>query len=260
MAHKPKEVNMISWGKGLESAGVENTSMVNALKRDKFYGWKKLEELNLPRYELKTAALTDFLKDTTGMLPTDKNKDWFVLLEPRKGGMRHRKRNLKSDEIENFVSEAINKNNLEVENYDIAISETLPEEYGGNIIVNKEGGILAEITKSDPVKSESAQGIIAEGIHDEEKHGKLFTVKRDQFTDSFKYSWEDGEETDGVALREAVNKTIMAIPHVGRGREMKFTPGYYEFHLIKKEGQKDLEPKFVDCREDESLASLPSNI
>ncbi|MBI2038195.1 MAG: hypothetical protein HYT15_04735 [Candidatus Magasanikbacteria bacterium] len=253
MAHKPKEVNMISWGKGLESAGVENTSMVNALKRDKFYGWKKLEELNLPRYELKTAALTDFLKDAPGMLPTDKNKDWFVLLEPRKGGMRHRKRNLKSDGIMDFINKTINENNLEINNYDVAISESLPQEYGGNIIIDKEGKILVEVSKG-------GQGVVSEGSHDEEKHGKLFTVRRDQFTDSFKYSWKDGEETDGVALREAVNKTIMSIPHEGEGREMKFTPGYYEFHLVKKDDKQDLEPIFVDCREDESLASLPSNI
>jgi hypothetical protein len=48
----------------------------------------------------------------------------------------------------------------------------------------------------------------------------------------------------------------MSIPHEGEGREMKFTPGYYEFHLVREDNSKDLEPKFVDCRQDEVLSSF----
>ncbi len=254
MSDKPKvEASMAAWGKGLENLGVSNTDMVDALRASKFDGWKKLKELNLPRYEMVATSLEDFLENSEKFLPKDDNRVWFVLLEPKNGGMRHRKRMLKSEEIMNFVNTTISENNLEINSYDIAISESSPQEYGGNIIIDKEGKILVEISKG-------GQGIVSEGTHDTAEHGQLFTVRRDQFTDSFKYSWEDGEETDGVALREAVNKTIMSIPHEGAGREMKFTPGYYEFHLIKKEGEKDLEPKFVDCRQDESLASLPSSI
>lgn len=246
------ETSMVAWGRGLEKAGVADVGMVEALKADRFKGWKRVEQLGLPRYELKTSSLDSFLENFAEIIPKDEKRDWFVLLEPRKGGMRYRKTLLKSSEIVDFVETTVSDNNLDASNYDIAISESLPQEYGGNIIIDKNGKILAEISKG-------GQGVVAEGTHDQEKHGNLFTVRRDQFLGSFKYSWEDGEETNGVALRAAVNKTIMSIPHEGEDREIKFTPGYYEFHLVRKDGEEGLQPVFVDCRQDEVLTKLPSD-
>jgi hypothetical protein len=253
------EGGLSAWGKGMEELGVEDMAMVDALKAPKTVGQKFLESFHLPRYERATLPLKDFLEDPEKFISKDANRKWFVLLELKKGGQKFRDTSLKSSEIMDFVNKTISEKSLEKEDYNITISETLPQEYGGNIIVDKDGKLLVEISKGDVTKGESAQGIISEGTHDPEKHGKLLTVRRDEFLNSLKYSWEDGEETNGIPLRETVYKTIMSIPHEGEGRELKFVPGYYEFHLVRKEEGKDLEPMFVDCRQDEILTSLPKD-
>lgn len=248
------EGGLSAWGRGMEELGVPDIKMIDALKAPKTVGQKLLDKLHLPRYELIVMPLEDFLDNTEKFISKDENRKWFVLLELKKGGQKYRETSLKSSEIITFVEKTINEKGLEKKDYNITISETLPQEYGGNIIIDKEGSLLVEISRG-------GQGVVSEGTHDEEniKHGKLFTVRRDNFLGSLKYSWEDGEETNGVPLWEVVYKTIMSIPHIGIGRDIKFSPGYYEFHLVRKNGVKDLAPMFVDCREDELLASLPKN-
>ena len=258
MSEQKKAVNMFAWGKGMEAAGVENSRLVDALKRPRFEGWERLENLNLPRYKRIIKPLAEFLEMPHDFLSQQQEESsWFVLLEPRNGGKRLRKMGLKTDEVLEFINSTVREDNLDVNNYDLVISENFDQEYGGNIIINKDGGFSLEMSRG-------GQGVVAEGSHDDAKYGNLLTVQKDPFLGSFVYSWNDrdsgGKEIKGVPPKDVVNRTIMHIPHSGRARDRKFLPGYYEFHLVKKPGSRTLEPVFVDCRDEESLLTLPDTL
>ncbi|MFA6424114.1 MAG: hypothetical protein WCV83_02240 [Candidatus Magasanikbacteria bacterium] len=257
-AGKKLETNMYAWGKALGSVDTPDKNRVdnvrelsNALGASRFSGWDRIQKLGLPNDVPRICSLEHLLNSPEEILPEVGDSDWFVLLEPKKkDGMRYRKTPLKREEILEFVKSTINQHELNVGDYDVSIVEMRPQKYGGNIIVDPKGRILAEI-------SSGGQGVVADGTHDVKKHGEMFVARRDELSGLFKYSWEDGEATDGVPLRELVYKTIMNIPHEGEGRDLKFLPGYYEFKLVDKRREDGLEPVFIDCRNGSSLLNLP---
>ncbi|MDD4332589.1 MAG: hypothetical protein PHT51_00565 [Patescibacteria group bacterium] len=234
---KPKTPgNINDWAKALEKV---NPKLSAALNEDRSIGIKNLKKLNLPRYKDNHLALTDFLQDpqkgiknlktTTfafNLIPLEKNM-------PRNGGYD---KNI--DQIISFVNQRIAKE--EQINYDIIISQYFENIYGGNIIVGEDGKALtAEFKKGG--QSDIARGkIIPE-----------FSVTRDPYTDSFRYSFTDEK------LRELIYKSILTVPHEGEGRDMKFIPGYYEFVIIQKDEKSPMEVLFIDCKLNPAFCSLP---
>ncbi len=243
---------MLAWGKNLgKGAADRDRKMVEAMSASRFSGWDEVERLGLPHYKRITLPLADFLKNPETSLPEKSDQRWFALLEPRENtGLRYRQTLLTREEILDFVNSMMTEHHLNPEAYDLAIVETRPQEYGGNIIVDKKNNILIEISKG-------GQGVVADGTHDDKIHGPLFRVHRDPLTDLMKYSWEDGEITNDVPLRQYAYDTLMSIPHEGEGRDRKFLEGYYEFHLTKQKEEGRLEPVFVDARTGSTLATLP---
>ncbi len=248
------ETNMFAWGGKLKETGKDgDEKMIEAMSASRFAGWDKVEELGLPGYERTILPLSDFLENPDASLPPEDEQKWFALLEPKEStGQRYRKTLLTRDEILKFVRETVDEHHLNPQEYDLAIVETQPQEYGGNIITSKNGDILIEISKG-------GQGVVADGTHDENIHGPLFRVTRDPLLGSMKYSWEDGEATNEIPLRKYAHDTLMNIPHEGEGRERTFLEGYYEFHLVKKGENETLKPVFVDARTESTLATLPTS-
>lgn len=248
------DMSMRGWGKALEQhAGSQPNldSLSAALTAPRSVGWERLDALNLPRYTVRTFPLSEFVKHIDTALPGDGTQLWFVLMERHDGGPgRYRKPGLTRSEVKQFVADTIATYHIDTAEFDASVTENYPQIYGGNIVINKDGYILAEFHKGN-------QGVIADGSFDTEKHGQLYKVTRDPILGTFKYSWEDSRDTDDVLLREKIYQTLMHIPHEGEGRDTVFTPGYYEFALVRKDADKDLEPIFLDCRNDDSLNTTP---
>lgn len=252
-----KKMSMRDWGlRTAEEVRKKSDPKLADLAEDftaaRTVGWKLMEEMDLPHSRDKhKMPLTEFLPQLEHILSLDAKHLWFVLLEDHKGEHRYRKPELSSAEAREFVKTTIAEHELNPEEYDILFSDNHKQIYGGNIMIGHDGAVYIEFIHGN-------QGIIADGSYSPAKHGEFFKVTRDPGYNSFKYSWEDGEATDNVPLRQLIYRTLMCIPHEGEGREMKFTAGYYEFSLVEKDPTKGLEPLFLDCRTDASFTAPPS--
>lgn len=247
--------DMQAYGRAVRASAntYSDTEIATALEAPKKVGMWLLEKFNLPRYERVTLSLDDFLKDQEEKLPKDKEADHFVLLERKKGGEKYRKKPLKGSEIINFIDEVVAKNDINVRDWDITIAETLPQEYGGNIIVNKDGKLLLEMGKGA-----DAQGKVSDGTHDRDGkgNGDFFIVRRDVRSGHLEFLSENKEEVHGeTSLREIIQQTINCLPHSGEGEKAKYAPGYFEFHIVRTRTG-NLEPRFVDFRQDEALLNI----
>lgn len=252
--NNPSAQSMRDWGTKLDVSGLKDPAikdLITDFTARRKEGWKLLEELDLPRDTVREFTLPNFLAHIETIAPANVTHNWFVLMEKRgQGAGRYRKGGLKSGDIRGFVEEAINKNNLNPEEFDVWIADNYPQIYGGNIIINPEGDLLAEFIHGN-------QGVMAEGRYNPKEHGPRYTVTRAPYTNSFRYSWDDADTPDGAPLRELLYRTIMSIPHEGENRDMKFRPGYYEFMLTDKTGTGQLQPSFIDCRQSAPMTALP---
>jgi len=140
--------------------------------------------------------------------------------------------------------------------YHIIVSEFFKNEYGGNILINAQGGIYMEVAQGNHAP-------LVSGAKTPE-----VIVERDKFTGVFHYSalkYGIGssslqrEELEDKHLKEALWNTLRVIPHDQPDEEAglvdkvtrttMFTPGYYEFALVRKTSDRPLEPVFIDYRE-----------
>jgi hypothetical protein len=247
MGEKDTGRNLLAWGKALDEVGGSRRDL-GYLKESRLTSWDRIEELGLPSHTRTVLPLEVFLRNPASLGKGEKEGELFVLLEPRhEDGKRYRKLGLKKSEVVGYLNQVISDNNLKVEDYDLAISETLLQAYGGNIVVSSDGGVVVEL-------SGGGQGFVADGSHDPNKHGDMMRVWRDPLLGSFKYSWplkgdkESEEYKEAESLRKAVYQTVLHLPHEGEGRDIKFAPGYYEFHLVDKNGQGKLQPLFIDAK------------
>ena len=252
--NKPSPQSMRDWGEKLRAGGKLSPDMqalVADFSAQRKEGWKLLEELDLPRDTVREFTLLEFLTRIEEIAPANVTHNWFVLIEKRsQGAGRYRKADLKSGDIRGFVESTIAKNQLNPVEFDVWIADNYPQIYGGNIVVGTDGNLLAEFIHGN-------QGVMAEGRYNASEHGPRYTVTRDPYTNSFRYSWNDTDAPDGAPLRELLHRTIMSIPHEGENRDMKFRPGYYEFMLTDKTGSGQLQPSFIDCRQSAPMTTLP---
>jgi hypothetical protein len=196
-------------------------------------GLAKLKEMNLPQPQQFFVPAIEFLQNPEKYLKKLDSPKIYISLNPRKKDLpRYRVPWISTEEAIAFVRK--NLVGVDPKEYDVLGFQFLENIYGGSIVINPDGKILVEFRHGQ-------QGPVATGTETPE-----FSVRRDIFNLSFKYSFEDPE------LRQEIYKTILRIPHEGNGRDMKFTPGYYEFALVRKDEQSPLNPWFFDYKNDKA--------
>lgn len=208
-----------------------NPEVANQLNEDRNVSFDNLKKLDLPRYFSVKLDYLDFLEEPERFVENHQSKTYYVAMLPKvkESGMeRHSRVDVALEDIEKFVHQRICPTLHR--DYDIVVNEFWENLYGGNIIVNEDGKLVIEFKKGlqMPIAKETKK--------------PDYIVWRDEFTNSFKYSFDNFE------LKEVVYRTINSIPHSGEGRDVKYTPGYYEFTLVKKSETSLLEPIFFDCR------------
>ena len=199
---------MNDWAKALGNMDVSGGSRLERRRSD---GFRSLDSMRLPHYKRIELPLESFLSDPDIYLDSIGSPEFYITLVP-KGSFqfqRFSKSGLTRDDVVHYVAEHVSDDRKE--NYDIVLQEYFENLFGGSIIINPDGTLLMEFKRGK-------QGDIASGMATPE-----FFVTRNRFTNSFRYSFADTE------LRETIYKTLLRIPHDGEGREIRFSPGYYEF-------------------------------
>ena len=220
--------NMDDWATALRNV---NPELADRLGSKKLAGIEGLEEMDLPRYNHKTIPLEDFLKNPESFMDDLDCEKFYIILLPKRDNLRKcGEAGLSKDEVMELIRN--NVSSEECGNYDIVLNQYFENEYGGSVIVGQDESMVVEFRRGQ-------QGPVAWGTETPE-----FTVKRDKFTGIFKYSFED------ESLRKEIYDLVLTIPHSGEGFEMKFVPGYYEFVLVKRSEDSEIEPIFLDYQND----------
>lgn len=219
---------------GSEDVTTDQKRKLSALARDltepREKGLSKLREMNMPQPKQILVPAVEFLQNPERYLQELASQKVYISLNPKRRDLPRYRTGISIAEAANFVKEKLASTNP-IE-YDVLGLEFLENIYGGSIVVNPDGRILVEFRRGQ-------QGPVASGDETPE-----FSVKRDIFNLSFKYSFED------PALRQEIYNTILKIPHEGEGRDMKFTPGYYKFALVREDEKSSLHPLFFDYKSD----------
>lgn len=210
----------------VSSLKLHNPLMAASLETDRVSGFRAVENMGLPHYERRMIPLDEFM-DNPELFAGDMDCDTFyVTLVPKMCGRRFSEADLDVSHVISFVREHLDEKDYTC--YNMALQQYFDNKFGGNIIVNKDGSLLAEFRRG-------RQGPIGSGTEIPE-----FYITRNMFTNSFRYSFESPE------LRQLLYSTFLIMPHEGEGREMRFVPGYYEFVIVNKRGR--LKPVFIDYK------------
>ena len=204
-------------------------------------GLQGLRDLNLPHNETITVAPRTFFQNANAILDQVGTPRIYMALVPKDTDHpRYSYGGLYRNRAIEYVAEKIPKKDREY--YDLAIQPYFENIYGGNIVIQPDGGLLVEFAKGK-------QAYVARGKTAPED---LKTITRDPYLGSLKFSFEDPK------LRDILYDTLLAIPHTGTGRELKFTPGYYEFALVDKANNGTLEPLFLEYRNNAIYQTAPN--
>ncbi|MGH2479280.1 MAG: hypothetical protein ACRDHW_06465, partial [Ktedonobacteraceae bacterium] len=150
------------------------------------------------------------------------------------------------DEVLAFIQEHVPA--AQLSNYLVVLCEFYENQYGGNSIIGVDGEIVIEMVRGSHAPLVSG-----------EKTPEFF-VRRNEFTGNLSYSFKN------EALRKAVWNTLLTIPRYRSetstdesDRYIRFTPGYYEFVLIKRRDTAPLEAIFLDYRSNGAYQLPASN-
>jgi len=213
-----------------------NQRLAELLDEDRLTGFRAMEKLRLPHYKQETVALVKFLYDPQKYLEKVGSQKFYVNLLPQKEQLtRYRQIDLLPEEVVSFVQEHVPAS--QVDNYLMVLSEFYENQYSGNIIISPDGEVVIEMVRG-------SHAPLVSGAKTPE-----FFVCRDQFTGNFSYSFED------KTLRKAVWNMLLTIPYDNGNtlsgkidRHTRFTPGYYEFALVKRGQTEPLKVMFIDYR------------
>jgi len=219
--------NINVWAKGLQES---HPDLAESLDEPRSVGYLGVERLGLPEAPNVTVELEEFIQFPEKFAQILETKSIVINLTPKVGRLqRHAGVNLSPEEALNFVWEKVAVE--DVAEYKVIVFAFGDITFSGNVIIDPEGAIIME--------SRAGQlGPLASG-----KVVPEYSMSRDKHLGTFKYSFED------AGVRQKMYETLMVIPHEGEGRDVEFTPGYYEFiwqDLGRPQGQ---ELFFVDYRD-----------
>lgn len=228
---KKSSANINDWAKALME---KYPYLARVLDEDKMEGIRGLEELDLPRYRKIETTLSDFMDHAEEYMEEIGSKKYYITLVPKmKGPERFGKADLDREGVMNYIGEYIKPE--DVDKYNIALQQYFENLYGGSITIGQEKNqFVAEMKRG--MMSGIASGYVT----------PEFTITRDNsgifhYPDNF---------NDPKAQKEMF-RAFHSIPHDGGDADMRFTPGYYEFAIVRDdEGM--VRPIFTDYRRNPS--------
>jgi hypothetical protein len=228
------------WATALRKGRPEFSSQIDIDRQIRDEG---LARLNLPRYKKESYALPDFQQKSDEHFNSISTDRYYISLEPTGEGKKEGLKRLRA--VNQTKEQALQYIHANVpagqeSKYKLVLSEFFKNEVSGQIMINPDGRILMEAAKGE-------HGPVVSGAKTPE-----YIVKRDEFMRTFKYFHKTDkglEELEDETLKKALYNTLNAIPHQGEDREQEFTPGYYEFALVKRKEDRPLEPIFFEYQD-----------
>ncbi len=231
---KKVEENINSWAQSLKEASCE---LGNGLYQNKAEQYRKLQETSLPQYNrIENVEVSYFLDNPESAVSELSSERFFISLIPKKEGMpRYGKAGLDVDQVVSFIKEKLDLD--DINKYQITINEYFENLFGGNLVVGQQGDVYIEFKRGE--QTDIARGKIV----------PEFIVTRERFTESFRYSFQDED------IRRIIFMALLSVPHEGKGRRLRFMPGYYEFVVVRRDEESIPETIFIDYS-DNSLFDL----
>lgn len=219
------------WAGALEKNG-GNEPVVSELGQTKVDNEEMFNGMDLPTYKRYIEPLQAFLErldsgddgliENVGNKVLATTKLWYQLIPRKKAGDKITVLDVTPEELISQIR-GINTGKINPQEYPILVSEFLPNEYGGQIVIQDDGAV------------EVYFGEGAEAEYSTREKPPQYSATNNNPTRVFKYSFDDQK------LRGIIYSTIKATGGI---------PGYYEFTLGRDEQDGILRPIFLDYRED----------
>ncbi len=224
----------------------------------KINGLEFLAKHDLPRYRQVTIGLQEFLdnpQQTFKKLVSETGLYYSSIINLATGERifrlgQHR------EEVKDFILEKLANKEISLDSK-LTLSEYWQNYFGGNLLIDKNGGILVELVEGKHAKLPRGEGQV------------LMSAKTNPYTNVLKFdnNFKKGEELQ-TKLRQAIVRTLKLIPKkrvllseedLARFQEVKIDKeyqryielpydGYFEFILTKKSEAEELRAIFIDTR------------
>lgn len=221
-------------------------------------GLQFLVEHDLPRYKKIIVNLQEFLRNpqkTFNKLVSETGLYYSSIIN-LKTGARIFRLGQRREEVKKFILEKLASQEISL-NSELTLSEYWHNYFGGNLLINKNGGVLVELVEGKHAKLPKGEGQV------------LMSAETDPYTNVLKFdnNFKEGEELQ-IKLRQAIVRTLELIPKkrvplnekvLARFSEAKIDEegqkyvelpydGYFEFILTKKSEEEELKAIFIDAR------------
>ncbi|MFA5926246.1 MAG: hypothetical protein WC831_04955 [Parcubacteria group bacterium] len=225
---KKESANINDWAKALRE---KFPHLADMLDEDKTVGFQGVERLDLPRYRKIETTLPDFMDHAEDYFDEIGSREFYIsLIGSKKEMERFGKSGLSRERVLEYIRENIKPEDLN--SYKMVLQEYFENKFGGSIVIGEEKkNFIAELRRK--TMSGIASGYVTPEI----------TITRDasgvfRFPDNL----SDPQE------RKQIFRAIQSIPHDGGGGDMRLTPGYYEFAIVKDDDGM-IRPIFMDYRD-----------
>lgn len=232
--------SMTDWALAVRNSG-RGAMTLDESQEVKLAGQKMLEVLGLPRLKSLTLPLGQFLRDPRETFNELHSRQYHVTLLSQVDGTRRRAFPITQKRVGIFIEQ--NVSSSELDQHTLILKEFHRNIYGGNIVIEDDGGVVLEVVTGDHIHSV---------LGDKKIH--VFG-SRNPTSHQFKFCSDCGN-TKNMAnqrLSSTLFETINCIPKIEVSGEVRqgyyedFYPGYYEFVLVRK-GLYGLKPVFIDYR------------
>lgn len=199
--------------------------------------YQKLQAAGLLHHTVLTVRADKFLDNPGEYLAKLPGERLFPFIEPQPYNAqlpRFHNRVVPHSDIVEKVKNTIGK--LDPATYMITLQPAYSILYTGNVIVRKDGTLIAEFCKGTDIPSRQHAPIAAR-------------VTRDPLTGIFR--WNNPQSTaEAEEMRATLFEAIKAIPGEGQGRNCVHQRGYYELALGRDPTCNSVIPLFFDFRTD----------
>ena len=208
--------NINDWALKLKEIG-DKVDFAKRIDEHRSVWFENLKKFNLPQIQTYTTSLLSFVLDPNPWFEKIWNDKCYFSLMPNTNLMRRfGGRDVTRQNLLAYIDQKIPGPNVKY--YDIMIGPFSENIIWWNIIINRNWTFIFEFKKW--TQTEIAKWTV-------ESH-ELHFVKRDDFLDTFNFSFED------EYLRNVSHKALMKVPHHWRWRNIQFMPGYYEVVVVDK--------------------------
>jgi hypothetical protein len=225
---KKESANINDWARALRG---KFPHLADTLDEDKAVGFQGIERLELPRYRKIETTLTDFMDHAEEYFDEIGSRKFYISVIPKTNDLeRFGKPNLTRQGVFDYIDENIQTEDMG--SYKFVLQEYFENKFGGSIVIGQEKkDFIAEMRRK--TMSGIASGYVTPEITITRSASGVF-----RFPEGF----DDPKE------RRDIFRTIQAIPHDGGDADMRFTPGYYEFAIVKDD-EGAIRPIFTDYRD-----------